>query len=396
VCGLFPSILPPFIKIVNTPVLPQTVIPVLFLYALTLAGAPSPSIQAILAVDGEGKGSEAAARAWKELAGGKASTIPQLLQAMDDANGLSMNWLRSAVDAIAGRDPKAVPLAALEKFLADKSHNPKARRLAYELIAGAKPARAMSLINGLLNDPSVELRRDAVQEVLDRADKTKSAELYRKALDAARDLDQINAARDALNELGGKVDLPRHFGFLMHWKVIGPFDNTDRKGFEAVYPPEKNIDFAASHKGKSGPVKWSELKTADPYGMVDINEPYGHLKEVVAYAHHSFESENAVDAEIRLGCKNAWKIWLNGKLVFERDEYHRGMRIDQYTLPVSLRKGSNEILIKLCQNEQKESWTDQWQFQLRICDSTGTAILARNRPPTPQPKQPTRRPKKRG
>ena len=26
------------------------------------------------------------------------------------------------------------------------------------------------------------------------------------------------------------------------------------------------------------------------------------------------------------------------KLVFERDEYHRGMRIDQYTLPVQLAK----------------------------------------------------------
>ena len=366
-------------KIMNRSPVP----PSLILFALTLAGAPSSSIQAILAVDAEGNGNEAAARAWKELAGGKASTIPQLLQAMDDANGLSMNWLRSAVDAIAGRDPRAVPIAALEKFLADTSHNPRARRLAYELIGG------------LLNDPSVELRREAVQGVLDRAGKTKSAALYQQALDAARDIDQVNAARDALDELGRKVDLPRHFGFLMHWRVIGPFDNTGRKGFEVVYPPEKNIDFAASHKGKSGTVKWSEFKTADSYGMVDINEPYGHLKEVVAYAHHSFDSKGARDAEIRLGCKNAWKIWVNGNLVFERDEYHRGMRIDQYTLPIRLRKGGNEILIKLCQNEQKESWTDQWQFQLRICDSTGTAILAENRPPTPQPKQPTRRPKKR-
>ena len=128
--------------------------------------------------------------------------------------------------------------------------------------------------------------------------------------------------------------------------------------------------------------------------MVDINEPYGHLKEVVAYAHHTFESNDARKAEIRLGCKNAWKIWLNGSLVFERDEYHRGMRIDQYTLPIEIQKGKNQLLIKLCQNEQKESWTDQWQFQLRICDSSGTAILAKNRLPTPQPKAPTRRPKR--
>ena len=50
------------------------------------------------------------------------------------------------------------------------------------------------------------------------------------------------------------------------------------------------------------------------------------------------------------------------------------MRIDQYQLPVQLRKGANTILVKACQNEQKEEWTVQWQFQLRVCDATGTAI----------------------
>ena len=108
--------------------------------------------------------------------------------------------------------------------------------------------------------------------------------------------------------------------------------------------------------------------------MVDFNEPYGSLKEVTGYAHTTFISASDQPAELRLGCKNAWKIWLNGKLVFGRDEYHRGMRIDQYKLPVQLKKGANIILIKACQNEQKEVWTVQWQFQLRVCDATGTAI----------------------
>ena len=82
----------------------------------------------------------------------------------------------------------------------------------------------------------------------------------------------------------------------------------------------------------------------------------------------------AAAAELRLGCKNAWKIWLNGELVFGHDEYHRGMRIDQYKLPVQLKKGGNTIVVKACQNEQVEDWTVQWQFQLRVGDATGTAI----------------------
>ena len=373
--------------------------PVPHLLALLTLSSPlladtQSAIRTLQSVDAEGNGNPAAAKAWAELIKGGPESIPVLLTAMDDANNLAANWLRSAVDALAQKHADALPTQALQTFLDDRDHAPRARRLAFELIAQTHPALADKLIAGMLNDPSVELRRDAVQRALDTAKKKESVALYAKALDAARDVDQINTAKEALEDAGQKVDLPRHFGFLMHWKVIGPFDNTDRRGFATVYPPEKEIDFSKTYPGKTGTVKWSEHKTADTYGMVDINEPYGHLKEVVAYAHHTYHATQARDAEIRLGCKNAWKIWHNGKLIFERDEYHRGMRIDQYTLPIQLTKGANTLLIKLCQNEQMESWTDQWQFQLRICDPTGTALLAQNRLPTPQPKAPTRRPKK--
>jgi hypothetical protein len=32
-------------------------------------------------------------------------------------------------------------------------------------------------------------------------------------------------------------------------------------------------------------------------------------------------------------------------------------------------------LLKLCQNEQKEDWAQDWHFQLRICDASGAAVL---------------------
>jgi hypothetical protein len=131
---------------------------------------------------------------------------------------------------------------------------------------------------------------------------------------------------------------------------------------------------SASYDGMDGKVKWQGYSTGDEYGMVDFNKPYGDLKEVTGYAQTEFVSGINRPAELRLGCKNAWKIWLNGELIFGRDEYHRGMRIDQYKLPVQLKKGGNTILVKACQNEQVEDWTVQWQFQLRVCDATGTAI----------------------
>ena len=275
-----------------------------------------------------------------------------------------------------------LPLVELGEFLLNRSHDAKPRALAFELIRRVDAEAAEQLIPGLLGDPSVDLRREAVARLLGQAEgflanagnKPAAVLLYRQALDAARDLDQIKSISGALRELGRKVNLTRHFGFLVDWQMAGPFHNKDRAGFESVFGPEKNADLSASYDGMDGKVKWQGYSTGDEYGMVDFNKPYGDLKEVTGYAQTEFVSSIDRPAELRLGCKNAWKIWLNGELIFGRDEYHRGMRIDQYKLPVQLKKGGNTILVKACQNEQVEDWTVQWQFQLRVCDATGTGI----------------------
>jgi len=352
------------------------------------------SIRAIKSVGPEGKGNARAGQAWQKLATASGDALVSILKAMDGASAIANNWLRGAVHAIADREinsGRGLPLAELEGFLNDRRHNPRARRLAYELIAQADKARADRIIPGMINDPSVELRRDAVALVLASAAREKKAgnrsaaiKDYRRALDYARDVGQIQEAVAALREYGQTVDVPRQFGFLMHWHVIGPFDNSEREGFENVFPPEKEINLKAAYPGKEGTVRWQPFVSEDEYGKVDMNLPFGMLKEVTAYAYTEYESPEARDAELRLGCKNAWKIWVNGRFIFGRDEYHRGKRIDQYILPVKLRRGVNTILVKVCQNEQEQPWTKEWDFQLRVSDGTGKALLAKNRPPTPK------------
>ena len=359
---------------------------------VTSAKSAEDAIAALVAVGPKGEGNEAASRAWPKVAELEPGELPALLEAMDKADGLGQNWLRAAVDAIVGNTLKQngkLPEKELNQFLADVSHAATSRRLAFELLEKASPKRAAKLVPTFIDDPAPQLRRDAVSLVLDEAgsapDKDSACSLYDKALRAARDVDQIKVAVKALREREREVDLPRVMGFLMRWRVIGPFDNTDRKGFAVPYPPEEKIDFSATNEGKDGKVKWTDFSTSDEYGMVDVNLEFGELKEVVAYAHTTFESAETRPIQFRLGCKNAWKVWLNGELLFARDEYHRGMRIDQYVISTQLKKGTNAILVKLCQNEQKERWTKQWQFQFRVTDASGTAILAGNRLPTPKP-----------
>ena len=373
----------------------------LCLTATTLAASP---IETIRAVGEGGEGNAAAAVALEELCAGDASQLVPILQGMRGANPLAANWLRAAVDVIAQRSGEEMPVAELGEFLLDRSQNPRARRLSFELIAAVDPAAAESLVPGMLSDPSPELRHDAVARLMREAQALAEAEnksgatlLYRQALGGALDVEQVKEIAKQLRGLGREVDLPKHFGFLTHWRVIAPFDNTGRAGFDQVFPPEEGIDLSATYPGKGADATWQPLETSDNFGMVDLNKPFGMLKEVVGYAYTTYEAETARAAELRLGCKNAWKVWVNGEFVFGRDEYHRGMRIDQYRIPIQLKAGENTILIKLCQNEQKEEWTVQWQFQMRICDSSGTAVLAKNRPPTPKPasgRRPPRRPKK--
>lgn len=371
-------------------------LPRCWLAGLTLALFPSARadrlpdalrvpVDAIRSVGAEGRGNAAASAAWRQVAKADAAAIPALLEAMDGANDYALNWLRSAVETIAQREAGALGpvLPAVEAVLREPGHHPRARRLAYELIARSDAARAAALLPDFLNDPGNELRRAAVQQLADRAatkatagDKPGALGDYRKALGFAREADQIEAIAKQLGELGEKVDLQKAFGWVTRWKVIGPFDNGGGAGFEQAFAPERRIDFAAEADGQGGKVRWRDYESKSEYGLVDFNQPLTALKSVTGYAAAEFWSESARPVEIRLGCKNGWKVWVNGRFLFGRDEYHRGVEIDQYRLTTQLQPGRNVILVKCLQNEQTEDWTKEWEFQLRVTDAQGTPVAS--------------------
>jgi hypothetical protein len=178
----------------------------------------------------------------------------------------------------------------------------------------------------------------------------------------------------------------------MEWKVIGPFDNTDEKGFDVGNPPEQELDFAAAYPGKLEEVSWIDTTTSDDYGDVDLNKALGKNNGVAGYAFATFYCDEPREVDLRLGTVNANKIWLNGELVGSFAVYHAGEDFDQYIVRGKLRQGKNTILLKILQNEMKESWAQEWKFQFRVCDASGTAILSTKRPPTPSPPTPAAEP----
>jgi len=357
----------------------------------TTAAEVEPLLKTLQAVGPEGAGHREAARAWQQLVEADVADLPTILAGLDQAGPLAANWIRTAIDAIAERElgrGGQLPLAELERFALDTRHVPRARRLAYEWVVHVDRTAPGRLIPHMLDDPSLELRRDAIEHWIEKAAALEKSEksdqalaAYHEAFAAARDFDQVKRLAGRIGKLGGSVDLPRHFGFLVRWKLIAPFDNTDEKGHDVVYPPEKEIDLGATLPGKHGPVRWIDYESDDEYGAIDFNKAFGEEKAVVGYAAAEFVSQQRQEIQFRLTTLNAVKLWLNGTLIDQHTIYHSGSQLDQYVSTGVLQPGRNVILVKVCQNEQTQSWANVWQFQLRVCRADGTAVLSSDRDP---------------
>ena len=350
-----------------------------------VSAMPPPSVvtglEAITSVSREGQGNEAAAQGWKAVTSAGVPALIPTLAAFPNASPTAANWLRTAVDAIVEAELKAgrpLPLRELNAFLTDTKQHPAARRIAFEILSRQAPEETAKKLLTMITDPSVEIRRDAIAARMKAAESltgnAKKTE-YELLFAASRDKDQAEELQKLLKATGGNADLTRHFGYITEWQVVGPFDNTDGTGFAKAYPPEAGVDFAAKYRGKTGEeMTWKPVQSAATYGTIDLNVDLDKFKDACAYAATDIIIEKDTPAEIRLNTPNSVQVFLNGAKVYEHEEYHHGDRFDQYSVTVTLKAGKNRLLVKVCQNDQKEPWAQKWQFALRICDATGGAL----------------------
>ena len=342
---------------------------------LLAAEPPAPDLKPLLAVGKEGAGQKEAAAAWKTLVATGPAALVQTLKAFDGASPAAANWLRAAVSAIADAETAAgrkLPADTLTGFVTDGTNTPPARRIAFELLAAQDKPAADKLLPGFLDDVSAELRRDAVAAKLaalgDNPAKADLVALFAKA----RDKDQVDGITKKLEPLGETPDLPRHFGYVTEWALIGPFDGPKASGYAGKYGPDAGFDVAAKFPGKAGEVAWKPAQSADKYGEIDLTRAVGKHKDAVAYAAAVLVAAAEIPCELRLNSPNALRVVLNGVELFAQEEYHHGSDHDQYVVRGGvLKPGENVLVVKVCQNDQKEPWAQTWSFAARVCDRTG-------------------------
>jgi serine/threonine-protein kinase len=128
------------------------------------------------------------------------------------------------------------------------------------------------------------------------------------------------------------------------WSAIGPFDNTDKKGFQAVYPPEQEINLTKKFPGKGGQqLEWKPF--AFEVGKVVDLKPFGN--DAVVYLYHEFTVRDPQVMSISLGSDDTLTVWHNGDQVLATEVY-RGCQPDQDRAVLNLKAGKNQLLVKIC------------------------------------------------
>jgi hypothetical protein len=130
------------------------------------------------------------------------------------------------------------------------------------------------------------------------------------------------------------------------WHYIGPFDNTDNLGFAAAYPPEREIDLKKTYFGKDETkVAWKKFEGFRVGHIVDLKK-FKQSDHCVIYLFHEIDAPQAMTMPISLGSDDSLKVFLNGKQILA-DDAVRGAVPDQNAVELKLKKGKNQLLIKV-------------------------------------------------
>lgn len=324
---------------------------------------------------GDEKAQQAAVKTLTQLSSASDIDLLKVLRAMKGATPLGKNWLLGLANAL-HRKPSSASNEDLSAFLQDASQDPEARYTVFRWLADNDEDLRTKLLASMLEDPSLEIRFDAVAQAISKSEGA-DEKAWRRLLDSARHPNQIAEIIEKLKGIGVTVDMAQHMGFLRTWNLIGPFDNVGSDKFNVDYGVEADWvsgKVKESYSGKAGQTTWQEHTTDNSEGQVDLAKIFNNEKGCIVYADAVVNAPAAIPCEVRVGCINAQKVWVNGTEVISNEVYHTGMQIDQYAAPIKLKAGENRILVKICQNEQKEAWAQLYSFQLRLCDETGKAI----------------------
>jgi hypothetical protein len=110
-----------------------------------------------------------------------------------------------------------------------------------------------------------------------------------------------------------------------------------------------------------------------PSEIVELSWPLGQQNFADAYVWAQIEMDAETPVLIAIDADDRAKLWLNGEVVF-KDTWGGHLVPDKTLVPVTLRKGLNQILMKV------QNGITEWQFTFRIFDADYDPLVDKMQP----------------
>lgn len=110
-----------------------------------------------------------------------------------------------------------------------------------------------------------------------------------------------------------------------------------------------------------------------PSEIVELSWPLGRQNFANAYARAQIEMDEDTPVQIAFDADDRAKVWINGELI-HKDTWGGHLVPDKALVPVTLRKGLNQILLKI------QNGITEWQYSFRIFDAYYNPLVDQMQP----------------
>ena len=152
-------------------------------------------------------------------------------------------------------------------------------------------------------------------------------------------------------------------GFVPQFSLIGAWDNEQGKAFD-TRPPEKGIQPDSSYPGIRGTAEWIPGRSETRRGWIEIQERIQPGVWSAAFLGTTLHAKSQWSGTLIFHTSVPVRIWVNGTPAYEA-RFAEGVRSHAFSLPLTLREGSNSILIKTAQR------TGSWNWGARLYPDVG-------------------------
>ncbi len=262
----------------------------------------------------------------------------------------------SGAIAVNGTEPEiSKRVAFLKKALAE-ARRPDEKKEALSQIGQISTPEALAVAVNALADPDVA--NEAALAVVDIAEKLAGSNPQLTQEAAAKVL-QLKKGGELFQRvwalrLKSEKDIP----FIRDWVLCGPYSKPGVTGAVAIF----KVPFGPELRDQQ--VDWKDVPSQDRVGLAKL---FPGAENCDAYLRTTIVVPEDCSAMLLMGSDDGIKAWLNGTVVHSHN-VDRPDVVDQDVAPVALKKGANELVLKISQGGAG------WSACARIVGTDGNPI----------------------